>query len=286
MTPRAPVDGPKVLEELGRPNRYKEIAVRSHIRKCIREARAAGVLLQALNHPSALSPQWYDAPSGYPIADDSVRRTGLDELLVVSRTELSLRADRSSRLSEIGFDVDEFIRFLDAQGIDHNRGTPLNPPMSADIDGTARRAPTSDQARVRVGSALAEAGMHGNHTSRPGQSAVLEVPICRAIEELQTAGLPSTPAQVRAKLRTYGRSGEYADILRVVQTLHTTPKTRRSKTREVLECQRAGGWEEYTDSALRQHLNANSRNRRKAGAKLDAAKAKAPKKQANAAAAP
>lgn len=122
---------------------------RSVIRRVLSEAKAAGILLRHLNQPARFRPSWRDASiGGFPILDEGVSREGLEMLARWALVEASFELHRShwagqgepdlcmgqlpgaSRLVHIGFDIDDFIHFLDSIGVGHNLGKAMNAPSA------------------------------------------------------------------------------------------------------------------------------------------------------------
>lgn len=182
---------------------------RAIIRNVVSEARAAAILLDLLNQPSASRPQWFDAASGYPILDDSVGRQGIEALIQWKRGEVALVVTggprdwpalsppapelmgRPSRSMQIGFNVDELIRFLDARGVAHNLGEAKNLPTQCQLPHPAQSVIASpDAASSRMADAgsdatpAAEAATqfhgHFNDASRPGKRCAIEREIRQA----------------------------------------------------------------------------------------------------------
>jgi hypothetical protein len=126
-------------------NEFQTTLDRTAIRSVLGPARAAGILFRHLSQPSPARPNWQDsAIGGFPIVDDGVSREGLEILARWARSEAEFRLQGGpwsehggrvpcmevlpgpSRLMQIGFDVDDLIHFLNASGVDHSLGEPLN----------------------------------------------------------------------------------------------------------------------------------------------------------------
>lgn len=138
------VDGRRGLNRSSEDG-FKTQLDRTVIRNVLCQARAAGILFRLLNQPSSSLPNWQDsAIGGFPIFDNGVSREGLEILARWAQSGAGFRLQGGSwagqgsqgsrmdtlpapsRLVQIGFDIDDLIRFLNANGIEHNLGEPLN----------------------------------------------------------------------------------------------------------------------------------------------------------------
>lgn len=108
---------------------------RAAIDALLRQGRASERLLDILNRPANLRPSWYEDSSGFARFNESVAPEGLEILhrwakeswysppLPPSRWGFPVRnplqASKPPRAMELGFDVAELRRALDAEGVPH-----------------------------------------------------------------------------------------------------------------------------------------------------------------------
>lgn len=122
------------------------LAERAYIGRTLRRARAAGQLLQILNRVAEDRPKWYDVAQGFALLDESVSKEGTAFLVQWMKQALpsvpkpfgkwSSTAPQSMspndspfpvevpRSAQVGFDIDELIRALDAARVPHSLGEP------------------------------------------------------------------------------------------------------------------------------------------------------------------
>jgi hypothetical protein len=160
------IDGRRSLNCSKDENDIETKLERAAIGRLLGQARAAGRLLQLLNRAADRRPKWYDSSPGYAVLDDSLAREGLDILIrwmhqslpppPVPHGRWSSPAPapdpvegifRVPRSDQLGFDIDELIRFLDADQIPHALGEALDFPQVDAIDEAVRRAaaPTAER---------------------------------------------------------------------------------------------------------------------------------------------
>ncbi len=149
------IDSRRSLNRCRDETSVETIVERASFGRMLREARSAEVLLILLSRPANSRPSWYDSASGYALPDETVGREGLLVLADWAKQMLppatrpvgkstSVSTDPTALIFEVprsvqlGFDIDEFIQFLDANGVKHSLGDSLSsPPEPADAAAAA-----------------------------------------------------------------------------------------------------------------------------------------------------
>lgn len=132
-------DGYRSLNDVAGADPFQASAQRSRVKAVLRSSNAAGQLLRLLNQPQPMRPSWWHVTEGYPLLDDQVHKEGMQILVNLERSSLSLLSAispwrsisndgaqgariESQRDALIGFDLCEVITFLDTNGVPHMLG--------------------------------------------------------------------------------------------------------------------------------------------------------------------
>ena len=258
------VDGRRGLNGGGSGD-FESMLERTVIRGVVGEAKAAAVLFRHLSAPSSWRPRWqHSAVGGFPIADDAVGMEGLQILAQWGSADVSFQLQQRSgrakrnesavlsgdappalRMNLIGFDIDDLVHFLDANGVAHSLGAPLNPPVELVKEGPYRGvvAPatllTAD-AKTSTPPTVAFSGRH-NDFRRPGKQCTIRREILAAMAQCSE---PVRHREVMARLLDVARAGHA--LLKVKDNLLHYVGT-------------DGKLMPYTSDALRQFVRAQRR---------------------------
>ena len=146
------VDGYRSLNCSKDEGSFATKSERAVVGRMLRQAHASERLIQLLNQGSEPRPIWRESVSGYSVLNDAIGREGSGILIQWANQKLPRPHRPPSKwdigpISEIppifgpppreviiGFDVDEFIRFLDSNRVPHDLGAPANNDKACSIE--------------------------------------------------------------------------------------------------------------------------------------------------------
>lgn len=145
--PDSQIDQHQGFGTLKDENSFKVKAERAAVHRMLQQARAAELILQHLRSGKGARPEWHACVNGQHFPDETVGRMGYEQLIWLSSRALPSRRNApppaptdGSESTLIGFHIDEFIRFLDANGVPHTLGK----PKDADLLEGGSEADTSE----------------------------------------------------------------------------------------------------------------------------------------------